>query len=69
MKNSWNGTWISEKYFFFMDTNNSIWIYNCDIRREELVFKNDIVQQGSIDHAILSPSTRYILISTRKEKV
>jgi hypothetical protein len=52
-----------------MDANNSIWIYNCDTRQQELVFEYDIVQQGPIDNGIISPSTRYILISIRKEKV
>jgi len=69
IKNSWNGTWISEKYFSYLNVNNSIYIYNCDTLKEELLFKRDIIQQEDIDHGIISPSTRYILIPIRKEKV
>jgi len=52
-----------------LDTNNSIWIYNCDTLKEELLFKRDIIQHEFIDYGIISPSARYILIPIRKEKV
>lgn len=62
---SWNGTWISDKYFSYLHTNNSIWFYNCDILKEELLLKTE----DSIDHAFVSPTTKYILIPIKKEKV
>ncbi|CAF1087184.1 unnamed protein product [Rotaria sordida] len=65
----WNGTWISDKYFSYFDTNDSIWIYNCDTLKEELLFKRDIIQQENIGYGIVSPSTKYILIPIRKEKI
>lgn len=52
-----------------MDTNNSIWIYNCDTLQEELLLKKDMIQQEIIDYGIISPSARYILLPIRKEKV
>ncbi len=52
-----------------MDINNSIWIYNCDILKEELLFRKDNIQQEFIDHGIISPTIKYILIPIRKEKV
>ncbi|CAF3961534.1 unnamed protein product, partial [Rotaria sp. Silwood2] len=64
----WNGTWISDTHFSFMDTNDSIWIYNCDTLKEELLFKRNVIQQESIGEGIVSPSTRYILVPKRKEK-
>ncbi|CAF2409910.1 unnamed protein product [Rotaria sp. Silwood2] len=65
---SWNGTWISNKYFSYLDTNDSIWIYNCDTLKEQLLFRRDIIQQENIGHGIVSPSARYILVPVRKEK-
>ncbi|CAF1161992.1 unnamed protein product [Rotaria sp. Silwood1] len=64
----WNGTWISDTYFSFMDTNDSIWIYNCDTLQEELLFKRNVIQQESIGEGIVSPSARYILVPKREEK-
>ena len=52
-----------------MDTNNSIWIYNCDTLKEELLFKRDVIQQENIGYGIVSPSTRYILIPIKKNNV
>jgi hypothetical protein len=52
-----------------MDTNDSIWIYNCDILKEDLLFKRNIVQQGNTGHGVVSPSARYILVPIKKEKV
>lgn len=65
----WNGTWISDKYFYYMDANESIWIYNCDTLKSELLFRRNVVQQESIGHGIVSPSARYILVPIRKERV
>jgi len=52
-----------------MDTNDSIWIYNCDILKEDLLFKRNIVQQGNTGYGVVSPSARYILVPIKKEKV
>jgi len=52
-----------------MDTNDSIWIYNCDTLKEDLLFKRNTVQQGNTGHGVISPSARYILIPIKKEKV
>ncbi|CAF0987125.1 unnamed protein product [Rotaria sp. Silwood1] len=65
----WNGTWISNKSFSYLDTNDSIWIYDCDTLKEELLFKRDIIQQENIGYGIVSPSARYILVPIRKEKI
>ncbi|CAF1150393.1 unnamed protein product [Adineta steineri] len=65
----WNGTWISDKYFSYLNTNNSIWIYNCDTLTNKLLFKTDFIQQEYIDHGIVSPLTRYILVPIKKEKI
>ncbi|CAM4778334.1 unnamed protein product [Rotaria magnacalcarata] len=65
----WNGTWISDKYFSYLDINDSIWIYNCDTLKEELLFRRDIVQEENIGNGIVSPSARYILVPIRKEKI
>jgi hypothetical protein len=67
--NSWNGTWISNGYFSYLDINDSIWIYNCDTLREELLFKRGSIQQENIGYGIISPSTKYMLVPIRKEKV
>ncbi|CAF0954267.1 unnamed protein product [Adineta steineri] len=64
----WNGTWISDTYFSYMDTKDSIWIYNCDKLQGELLFDRNIIQQGNIGHGIVSPSSRYILAPVFKEK-
>lgn len=66
---SWNGTWISDRYFSFSDENNSIWIYDCHRLSKELVFARDLIQDESVDEGIVSPSARFILIPIRKEKV
>ncbi len=52
-----------------MDTNDSIWIYNCDTLKEELLLKRDVIQKGNIGYGIVSPSTRYILVPIIKDKV
>ncbi|UJR28644.1 hypothetical protein I4U23_009876 [Adineta vaga] len=65
----WNGTWISDVSFSFMDTTGSIWIYNCDTLTEKLLFRRNILQQENIVPGIVSPSTRFILIPNQKEKV
>ena len=52
-----------------MDSNESIWIYNCDTLNKELLFKRDFIQQEDIGRGIVSPKTRYVLIPIRKEKV
>jgi len=52
-----------------MDTDDSIWIYNCDTLKEELLFKRNIVQQGNIGHGFVSPSGRYILVPITRKKV
>jgi hypothetical protein len=52
-----------------MDTNGSIWIYNCDTLKEELLFNRNIIQQGNIGNGIVSPSARYILVPIEKAKV
>ncbi|CAF3772111.1 unnamed protein product, partial [Rotaria magnacalcarata] len=64
----WNGTWISDTAFSYMDKNDSIWIYNCDTLNGELLFKRNVIQQESIGNGIVSPSARYILVPIRKEK-
>ncbi|CAF3436510.1 unnamed protein product [Rotaria socialis] len=64
----WNGTWISDTSFSYMDKNDSIWIYNCDTLNGELLFKRNVIQQESIGNGIVSPSARYILVPIRKEK-
>jgi hypothetical protein len=52
-----------------MDTDDSIWIYNCDTLKEELLFNRNIIQQGNIGDGIVSPSARYILAPIQKGKV
>ncbi|CAF1283981.1 unnamed protein product [Adineta ricciae] len=66
---SWNGTWISNSYFSYVDTNDSIWIYNCDILEKEMLFRGDFIQQESVKYGIVSPSTKYVLIPVKKEKI
>jgi hypothetical protein len=51
-----------------MDINDSIKIYNCDTLKEDLLFNRNIIQQGDVDHGLVSPTARYILIPIRKEK-
>lgn len=52
-----------------MDVNDSIWLYNCDTQKEELLFKRNVIQQENVGNGIVSPSARYILVPTRREKV
>jgi hypothetical protein len=52
-----------------VDTNDSIWIYNSNTLKKELLFKRDFIQKADIGHGIISPSTRYILIPIKREKV
>ncbi|CAF1639034.1 unnamed protein product [Adineta ricciae] len=65
----WNGTWISDVSFSYMDTNDSIWIYNCDTLQEKLLFRRSLTNQEGTAPGIVSPSTRYILIPINKDKV
>lgn len=65
----WNGTWISDTYFSYTDTDDSIWLYNCDTLKEELLFKRSVIQTENIGPGIVSPSARYILAAMIQEKV
>ena len=66
---SWNGTWVSDDSFSYLDTANSIWLFNCATLKSELVFPRDILQQEYIADGILSPQARFFLIPIRKETV
>ena len=65
----WNGTWISDRYFSFIDEHDSIWLYNCDTLQEEILFNRETIQQENIGHGIVSPSARYVLIPRIKSEV
>lgn len=64
----WNGTWISDRFFTYVDQNDSIWLYDCDTLKEDLLFKRETIQQENIGHGIVSPSARYILIPRTKHQ-
>lgn len=62
----WNGTWISDKYFTYLDTNKSIWIFNCETLKSELILPRNVVHQEVFSQGIVSPSARFILLPIRK---
>ena len=66
--NRWNGTWISDSSFIYLDTMGSIKIYNCDTLKEDLLFNRNIIQQGDVGHGLVSPTARYVLIPIKKDK-
>lgn len=65
----WNGTWISDTTFFYLDTNDSIYTYNCDTLKEELLIKKSIVQHDLINQSFVSPTAKYVLIPKTQEKM
>lgn len=65
----WNGTWISDTTFFYLDANDSIYTYNCDTLRDELLIRKNIIQHNYMNQSLVSPTAKYVLIPKAQDKV
>ena len=52
-----------------MTNDDSLWIYDCDRREAEVLFRSEIIQQDHVGYGLVSPSARFLLIPTRRENV